>query len=124
MKMSTPSDRKRWSELASVGIAVIAVAFLFFEIIRSQLPSYLQTAIERSDGPAAWAVAAALGLSLLCSGIGVISISGVRLLLALRQPDASPVHAAANDHLGSIVMVVLGFVLSVGALYVLSQIRP
>lgn len=122
--MSASSDRKRWSELASVGIAVIAVAFLFFEIIRSQLPSYLQTAIERSDGPAAWAGAAALGLSLLCSGIGVISISGVRLVLALRKADASLVHAAAKDHLGSVVMVVFGFVLSVGALYALSQVKP
>jgi len=122
--VSSTSDRKRWSEIVSVGIAVVVVGFLFFEIIRSQLPSYLQAAIERSDGPAAWAVAAALGLSLLCSGIGVISISGVRLLLALRKADASLVHAAAKDHLGSVVMVVFGFVLSVGALYVLSQIRP
>ena len=122
--MSTPAERKRWSEFASVGIAVIAAAFLFFEIIRSQLPGYLQTAIERSAGPAAWAVAAALGLSLLCSGIGVISISGVRLLLALRKADASLVQAAAKDHLGSVVMVVFGFGLSVGALYMLSQVKP
>ena len=122
--MSAPSDRKRWSELAAVGIAVIATAFLFFEIIRSQLPSYLQTAIERSDGPAVWAGAAALGLSFLCSGIGVILISGVRLLLALRKADASLVHAAAKDHLGSVAMVVFGFLLSVCALYALSQIEP
>jgi hypothetical protein len=121
--MRTTAERKRWSELASVGIAVIAAAFLFFEIIRSQLPSHLQAAIERSDGPAVWAVAAALGLSLLCSGIGVISISGVRLLLALRKADAALIHAAAKDHLGSVVMVVVGFVLSVGALYMLSQVR-
>ena len=122
--MSTPAERKRWSEFASVGIAVIAAAFLFFEIIRSQLPDYLQTAIERSGGPAVWAVAAALGLSLLCSGIGVISISGVRLLLALRKADASLVQAVAKDHLGSVVMVVVGFGLSVGALYMLSQVKP
>jgi hypothetical protein len=122
--MSAPSARKRWSEFASVGIAVAAVAFLFFEIIRSQLPSYLQTAIERSSGPTVWAAAAAFGLSLLCSGIGVISISGVRLLLALRKNDASLVRAAAKDHLGSVAMVVFGFVLSVGALYALSQIKP
>ena len=122
--MSAPSERKRWANLASVGIAVIAAAFLFFEIIRSNLPSYLQAAIERADGPAAWAVAAALGLSLLCSGIGVISISGVRLLLALRNADASLVDAAAKDHLDSVVMVVFGFVLSVGALYMLSQVKP
>lgn len=122
--MSAPSERKRWSELASVGIAVIAMAFLFFEIIRSQLPGYLQTAIERSDGTAAWAGAAALGLSLLSSGMGVISISGVRLLLALRRAEASLVHAAAKDHLRSVAMVVFGFLLSVGALYALSQTKP
>lgn len=122
--MSAPFDRKRWSELASVGIAVVVVAFLFFEIIRSQLPSYLQTAIERADGPAAWAAAAAVGLSLLFSGIGVISISGVRLFLVLRKADASLVHAAAKDHLVSVAMVVFGFVLSIGALYALSQMKP
>jgi hypothetical protein len=121
--MSTPADRKRWSELASVGLAVIAVAFLFFEVIQSQLPGYLQAAIGRPGGPAAWAVAAALGLSLLCSGIGVISISGIRLLLALRKADASLVHAAAKDHLCSVVIVVVGFVMSVAALYVLSQVK-
>ncbi len=122
--MSASSARKRWFELASVGIAVAALAFLFFEIIRSQLPSYLQTAIERSSGPAAWAAAAAFGLSLLCSGIGVISISGVRLLLALRKTDASLVRTAAIDHLGSVAMVLFGFMLSVGALYALSRIEP
>lgn len=122
--MRLTPDRNRWSELASVGIAVIAGAFLFFEIIRSQLPSYLQTAIERSDAPAAWAVAAALGLSLLCSGMGAISISGVRLLLAIRKADTSRVVAAAKDHLGSSLMVVCGFVLAVSAFYALSQLRP
>ena len=41
---------------------------VLLEMLRSQLPSALQTAIERSDGPFNGLVAA-LGLSLLCSGL-------------------------------------------------------
>jgi hypothetical protein len=122
--MSTPSDRKRWSELASVSLAAIAGAFLLFEILRTYLPSYLKIAIERSDVVAGWTLAAAIGLSILFTGIGVLIVSALRLFLALRKAEAAVVQIAAKDHLGSAIMVIVGLVLSVGTLYVLSQMRP
>lgn len=121
---NTSSERRRWSEVVSVGIAIVAAAFMFFEIIRSQLPSYMQLAIEQRSGTTAWVVAAALGLSLLCSGIGVISISAIRLLIALRTDDASHINAAAKDQLGSVAIVVVGFVLAAIAFFRLSQMQP
>jgi ABC-type Fe3+ transport system permease subunit len=121
---TTSFDRTRWSELISVVIAVAAAAFLFFEIIRSQLPSSLQRAIEQQSISAAWAVAVALGLSLLCVGIGVISVSAVRLAVALRTDNSSRIFSAAKDQLGSVVMVVSGFVLAVAAAFMLSQYQP
>jgi hypothetical protein len=122
--MNISQNRKQWSEDISVGIAVNICAFLFFETLRGQLPNYLQRAIEKSFEATAWAVTAAFGLSLLCAGIGVISVSGIRLLLALRAADASFVQLAAKRHLISVLMVVFGFWLSVAAIYAVTQIKP
>lgn len=121
---NTSSERRRWSEAVSVALAVVAAAFMFFEIIRSQLPSNMQVAIEQPSGTAAWVAAAALGLALLCSGIGVIAISTVRLLIALRKGDASHINAAAKDQLSSVAIVVVGFVLAAVAFFMLSQMQP
>jgi hypothetical protein len=122
--MNAYFDRKRWSEIASVGIAIAAGAVLFFEILRSQLPGYLLAAIDQSNGVSALALAVAVGLSMLFTGIGVIAVSGARLFVALRKADAQRVHTLANDHLSSVLVVILGFVLSVGAMYLLSQVKP
>ncbi len=119
--MTTLAERKRWSETASVGIAAAGGAFWLCEVLRLKLPGYLQAAIEQSDGLAAWAVVAAVGLSLLFTGMGVMSVSAVRLFAALRRIEAIEVRAMAKDHLGSTVLVIAGFVLSVVALFVLSQ---
>jgi hypothetical protein len=121
--MTGSADRKRWSELASVGIVAAAGAIWLFEVFQSKLPGYMRTAIEQSNGLAAWAVAASIGLSLLFTGVGVMSISALRLFAALRRSEPFEVRAIAKDHLGSTVMVIAGFVLSVVALFVLSQIR-
>lgn len=120
--MKTAADRKRWSELVSVGIAAVGGAFLLFEVLRSKLPDHLRAAIDQSGELAAWAVAAAIGLSVLFTGVGVMLVSAIRLYTALRRADAAEVRAMAKDHLGSTMMVLAGFVLSVGALYTLSLI--
>jgi hypothetical protein len=124
LKMSEKFDRKRRFELASVGIAIAAGTVLFFEILRSYLPGYLLTAITQSTGVTALAIAASLGLSMLFTGVGVIAVSGARLFVALRKADARRVHTLANDHLGAVLIVVLGFALSAGAMYLLSQVKP
>jgi predicted phage tail protein len=118
--------RSRWTEHASVACAIVAGAVLFFEILSSQLPSHWLAAISRSRGVAAWTVVAAVGISMLVKGVGVIAVSGIRLFVAIRKTDEAGVRAIANDHLVSVVVVVvvLGFVFSVIAFYMLSQIKP
>ena len=69
-------------------------------------------------------VTAAIGLSLLCGGMGVILVSGIRLFAALRKTDAAFVRSMARDHLVSTAIVLAGFVLSLTATFVLSQMRP
>ncbi len=94
--MKTAADRKRWSELASVGIAAVGGAFLLFEVLRSNLPDHLRVAIDQSGELAAWAVAAAIGLSVLFTGIGVMSVSAIRLYTALRRADSAEVRTMPN----------------------------
>lgn len=94
--MKTAADRKRWSELASVGIAAVGGAFLLFEVLRSNLPDHLRVAIDQSGELAAWAVAAAIGLSVLFTGIGVMSVSAIRLYTALRRADSAEVRTMAR----------------------------
>jgi uncharacterized membrane protein YqhA len=122
--MGAQLDRKRWSELASVGVVIAAGTVLFFEILRSQLPEYLQAAIDQSTSVAVLAFVSAIGLSMLCAGVGVISVSGMRLFIALRKADHEKVRALANDHLGSVLIVALGFACSAACLYLLSQVKP
>jgi hypothetical protein len=110
------TNRSRWSQHAAVAVAFIAMAYLAFEILRSQLPGQLQAT--------AWVAVAAAGLSLLCGGMGVVLVSGIRLFAALRKADLALVRSMAIDHLVSTALVLAGFVLSIGALSVLSQVRP
>ena len=119
--MSARANQKRWSEFASIVIAVIAITLVFFEMLRAHLPRAIQITIEHSSGHLAIAFLAAIGFSLVCTGIGVMSISGVRLLLATRQEDAPRLYRVAKDHLVSVCMVSGGFFISVCAMYVLSR---
>jgi hypothetical protein len=92
------------------------MAYLAFEILRSQLPGQLQAT--------PWVVVAAAGLSLLCGGMGVILVSGIRLFAALRKTDLALVRSLARDHLVSTVLVLAGFMLSLAATFMLSQMSP
>lgn len=96
---------------------------MLFQVLRSKLPGDLRAAIEQSGDLAAWAVAAAIGLSLLFTGVGVMAVSAVRLFAALRRSEPIEVRSMAKDHLGSTAIVIVGFVLSVIALFVLSQVK-
>jgi hypothetical protein len=107
--MNTAMTFKKWSESAAVAIATVGAAALFFEIIRSRLP----------DASTTWLIVAATGIALLAVGVGVLSVSGFRLLAALKRPDATAISAAAKDHLGCSLLVLAGFVLSVVALLAL-----
>ena len=102
-------------------LAVIATAFLFFEVIRSQLPAALLVAIDKPGAAKAWLVAAAIGSSLLCTGVGAMFVSAVRLLLVLRKPEEAAIRTSTADHLVSVAMVIVGFILCVAALFVLGS---
>jgi hypothetical protein len=112
---SLHSSRSRWSQHAAVAVAFVAKAYLAFEILRSQLPGQLQAT--------PWVVVAAAGLSLLCGGMGVVLVSGIRLFAALRKADLALMRSMAREHLVSTALVLAGFVLSLAATFVLSQMK-
>ena len=122
MTMAAINHRSQGAQLAAVGIAIAAGSFLLFESLHTYLPGPVQIAIEQSSSVAGWAVAAAVGLSMLFTGIGVLSVSSVRLLWSLRGADVTLVRKMAKDHLTSTAIVLAGFALSMAALYVLSQV--
>jgi len=56
--------------------------------------------------------------------MGVVLVSGIRLFAALRKTDLALVRLIAREHLVSTALVLAGFVLSLAATFVLSQMRP
>ena len=117
--MTAASGRKYYSEFASVAITVAVGTFLCFEIVTTYLPALKPSVVaERGNVGVAYFVLA-LGISLLCNGIGAVSISGIRLLISFQKADAAVVRSSAKTLLGYAFMVVTGFVLSLfGALLV------
>lgn len=113
------SGRVAWTEGASVAIAVLAASYLFSEIIRTQLPSTIEPSAER----VVWLLIASAGPALLCVGVGVILISGFRMIRILRQDDGQLLRAAAKDLLWCAVIVVAGFIFSVCALLTMGVLR-
>jgi hypothetical protein len=111
--------KRAWREDAAVVIAALAASYLFSEVIRSQLPP----AIESRGGFAAWLLLASVGLSLLCVGVGVVVVSGIRVIRIRQQTDLHLWRATALDLLRSSAIVVTGFVLSVCALLTMGVLR-
>lgn len=115
------ATRRHKTEILSVAIAVAAGTFLFFEIIWSQLSLATRLSMNQGWFPAVWVTATAIGASLLCVGIGATTVSGIRVIQSLKRSNELPLQAAAADLLGSSMMVVVGFALSISGTWMLSQ---
>ena len=58
----------------------------------------------------------AAGLSLLCGGVGAAIVSAIRVWNALVRAGQSELAAEVKEHLWSVAMIVMGFVLCITAL--------
>jgi hypothetical protein len=105
----TADRSKRASRWVAVFLATTAGAFLFFEIIGYVMRTLVGEAKSGIDYRMVLRIAGASALSLLCTGIGVMAITGARLYRALGRTDDSRKREAATDQLWSASMVIVGF---------------
>lgn len=110
--MIAANGSKYYSEFASVAITVAVGTFLCFEIVTTYLPTLKPSVVAERGNIGFECFVLALGISLLCNGVGAVSISGIRLLISLKKSDAAVVRASAKALLGYVFIVVTGFVLS------------
>lgn len=95
----------RWTRILSVVVVVVAGSLLFVEIMQSRLAS----PVPFGNAKFVSVVGAATCASLVSTGVGVLVVTGIKLIVVLRKGDVVALRQSAWDHLLASAMVVVGF---------------